>query len=102
LTLKDIGLSVLVLSVKLVGRFARKTNRQGACRAGFRFTQPSILRRMGKCAPAEIFHSVRRPAEFAERRKILPGSGGKYFHFEEKTPRFCWKNFGEKIWLAKT
>ena len=36
LTLKDIGLSVLVLSHWLIGRFARKTYRQAPCRAGFR------------------------------------------------------------------
>jgi hypothetical protein len=59
------------------------------------------LRQLGKYAPAGIFYPASGWAEFAAQRKFLPSCGGKYFHFEEKTWRFCWKNSGEKTCLRK-
>jgi hypothetical protein len=56
----------------------------------------------GKSVLAGNCRARRGSAEFAAQGKYLPGVHGKYFHFDEKTRRICWKNLGKATCLRKS
>jgi hypothetical protein len=56
----------------------------------------------GKSVLAKNCRVRSRPAKFAGHGKFLPSAHGKYFHFDEKAWRICWKNLGKAIWLRKS